>query len=336
MDNIVVFIQNDIPKANVLELNMLNDIFKSHNVCVLRENSKDKITDLLSRRSIQKATKGTLDFLYINRYEIIKFLKKNHMIYSNIYFFFLNTSFTTVRYPISLFNFIKRKYGNVHFTLFYIDTCSRDVSTYANYLVENKVFDLVYTFDSLDAKNYNFYLWETPYSKLYESIPEVVYDLYFGGVEAERGNTIKQLIYNARDKHVNISMDIVTDNVNSVLINLHEHIVIRSYDNLLDYKDMLHKTLEAKCILEIVRQQQAGLTLRAYEAIVYNKKLLTNNPTILKSPYYNSNYIHYFKNIEDIDWRWVKNDVDVNYNYQNDFSPSRLITDMIDKLNKPN
>ena len=96
----------------------------------------------------------------------------------------------------------------------------------------------------------------------------------------------------------------------------------------------MRRELSAKCILEIVQKGQVALTLRPYEAVAYNKKLLTNNKTILNFKYYNPKYMRYFEKVEDIDWNWVKCDDGVDYNYQGDFSPRYLLADIEKNLSK--
>ena len=72
-----------------------------------------------------------------------------------------------------------------------------------------------------------------------------------------------------------------------------------------------------------------GLSLRPYEAVCYNRKLLTNNKSILDFPYYDSRYMQYFETVEEIDWDWVKEDIPVDYGYDCKFSPMRLLEHMV-------
>ena len=92
---------------------------------------------------------------------------------------------------------------------------------------------------------------------------------------------------------------------------------------LLPYDENVEKANRSNCILEIVREGFVGFTYRYYEAVVYNKKLLTNNADIRRMKYYDARYMQYFERIEDIDWEWVKDSADVNYHYQDDFSPEK-------------
>jgi hypothetical protein len=54
----------------------------------------------------------------------------------------------------------------------------------------------------------------------------------------------------------------------------------------LSYFEYLQCSLRARCLIDIVQSGQVGLTLRPLEALIYKRKLLTNNPTILKQDFY--------------------------------------------------
>lgn len=83
------------------------------------------------------------------------------------------------------------------------------------------------------------------------------------------------------------------------------------------------RAVHDNCILEIVRKNFIGFTQRYYEAVIFNKKLLTNNKEITELAYYDERYMQYFEKIEDIDWEWVRREVEVDYHYQGDFSPEQ-------------
>lgn len=53
-----------------------------------------------------------------------------------------------------------------------------------------------------------------------------------------------------------------------------------SYSLLLDY------VAKSKAILDIVQEGQEGLTLRSMEALFFEKKLITNNQSIIKEKFY--------------------------------------------------
>ena len=54
------------------------------------------------------------------------------------------------------------------------------------------------------------------------------------------------------------------------------------------YKDVLNKTFESKCVLELLQEGQTGLTTRSLEALFLGKKLLTNNVAIKERDFYRS------------------------------------------------
>lgn len=86
------------------------------------------------------------------------------------------------------------------------------------------------------------------------------------------------------------------------------------------YYEMVKEELQSNVLLEVVVPNVgSGATLRYKEAIIYNKKLLTNNPTYKLLPYTDSKNIMYFENIDDIDAEWIKKKEDVEYGYKDDF-----------------
>ena len=88
---------------------------------------------------------------------------------------------------------------------------------------------------------------------------------------------------------------------------------------------MLRKELEANCILEVLKGDAHSCTLRFWEAVMYNKKLYTNWKGVVNSPYYNPKYIKVFEKPDDIDLDFIRERLDVDYNYQGELSPIHLL-----------
>lgn len=86
--------------------------------------------------------------------------------------------------------------------------------------------------------------------------------------------------------------------------------------------------LNTNVIIEILQKGQNGSSLRYFEAVCYNRKLLTNNPNIEKLPFYNPEYMKVFSSSDDIDVEWVKKKGEIDYGYDRSFSPYYLLSKM--------
>lgn len=97
------------------------------------------------------------------------------------------------------------------------------------------------------------------------------------------------------------------------------------YNQPMPYSEVVRQNQRSRCLLELVNARQHGNTLRFKEAVCYNRKLLTNNPDVLKSKYYNPRWIQYFERPEDIDIGWINNGDTPDFRYGGEFSPLRLL-----------
>lgn len=326
-----IFVQNDIEKMSQLEDTMFLDLINHNAVSLIRENSRDILTSLAARRKIQRLLSVLVNSWLGKRYLLGKLLDVMGPETGQIDVIFVNTAFTTVRYPAKVLKQYKKKWPQIRYVLYYMDSVCRGVSDYANYLREENVFDAVYTFDEADAKTYGMIFWRTPYS----CIPEYTeikpdQDAYFVGVADSRIDILREIAAVAKVEGQNLLMDIICHAPQEYREQITDNISLHTYEQLLPYEEALRRSLQARCIVDVVRSGQVGLTLRAYEAVVYNRKLLTNNKTILSFPYYNPRYMQYFETVEDIDWDWVKEEIEVDYHYNGEFSPLRLMENIIE------
>lgn len=98
-----------------------------------------------------------------------------------------------------------------------------------------------------------------------------------------------------------------------------------TYNQRISFREENQMSYNTDCIVEVMKENQKGITLRTCEAVLYNKKLLTNNPEIKKMPFYDPRYISVFTNAEDIDVDFLKRPLDVQYRYRGEFSPVRIL-----------
>lgn len=207
--------------------------------------------------------------------------------------------------------------------LFVVDAMDADsfIMKTARPLILNGHFNHIYTFEPADVNKYGFeYIGFGGYYSMKKiETKNIKYDLVFsGGVKGGRENTII-LLYRYLEK-----------NACSFLFDLNglpffEAQNIQYHNGWVPYESMLNLTSESNCILEIMQQGQTGPTLRYFEAVCYNKKLLTNNPHIINFPFYKPEWMKIFHSPEDIDIDWLKNREHIDYGYKGEFSPTKLI-----------
>ncbi len=108
------------------------------------------------------------------------------------------------------------------------------------------------------------------------------------------------------------------------------------YNHPISYADTLEYSFNTDCIFEVVKPGQTGITLRTCEAIIFNKKLLTNNKAIKDTPFYNEKYMSVFENEEDIDLNFILEKIDIDYNYEDWFSPNVIIQKLNEETTNEN
>ena len=185
-----------------------------------------------------------------------------------------------------------------------------------------KYFDQIYSFDKSDCDQYEFIYFPTFYSitENNNDVMEIRSDAFFVGVSKDNRHDILKKLYKK-----------ITDNNGKTDFYIsgckdagHREKGIH-YNQWLDYQAVLDHVKATNCIVEIMGAGQSGLTLRAMEAIVYNKKLLTNNKSVKTLRFYESGYIKYFEDIDDVDVDFICNKELIDYQYNGEFSPIHLL-----------
>ena len=179
-----------------------------------------------------------------------------------------------------------------------------------------ELFDKVATFDKLDAEKYKLIHFFDPYPKceIAQKVEEQV-DLFFLGEDKGRAHLLCQIADIANRRQVKCDFRIFNWSGNSPCPS-----GVCSMDKFIEYKDTLKLISRSRCLVDIIAEGQNSSSLRYYEAVVYNKKLLTNNLNIMNMPLYNPKYMKCFRRIEDIDWEWIDEREVVDYGYENEFS----------------
>lgn len=221
---------------------------------------------------------------------------------------------------------IRKKY-NVKYILYALDAWSDNKrSKFAKYYMDRLGFDYIFTFDYKDAIVHNFIYINAPYSIITDNKSNnIENDLYLVANAKGRLNEF-HMIYEYLEKN-NVSSQYRISEVPGKQQSFKDKII---YNNPIKYTEIINELKKSNCILEVLTKRQSAATNRYYEAVCYNKKLLTNNKNVVNLPFYNPEYIHVFEKPEDIDCDWVKERIPVDYQYDGRFSPTHLIDKIIE------
>ena len=241
-------------------------------------------------------------------------------------YFFLFPSATIWGMRMDYLEAYKRRHDNVKYAAILIDSFHAK-SPHMNHVREklfSTVWDVVLTFDQRDAQEFGFrWLGYSYYSEI-KSIEahDKQSDLYYVGYLKGREKTIGEIYNKMMQARINCDFCVVDPDTekqtlpNTGLILKHKAV---------PYEDVLQHVKSSNCILEILQKGQNAQTARYFEAVIYNKKLLTNYHGITELPFYNADYMKVFDTADDIDPEWVRSRESINYNYNGMFSPLNIL-----------
>lgn len=187
----------------------------------------------------------------------------------------------------------------------------------------SELFDLQMTYDIGDSIKYNMIHFDEIESQIPISMSDnyPLRDVFFAGAAKDRLSLLID-IYDNLDSN-GISCYFFITNVKPKDRIIRSGIVYS--DKGMTYKEMLYQTINSRVILEVNQSCVDGYTSRFLEAVIYNKKLITNNTAIRNNRYYNEKYIQCFVKAEDIDIQFLKTNNYIDFGYKNEFSPTHLI-----------
>ena len=223
-------------------------------------------------------------------------------------------------------SYLRKKYKNCKIVLFYQDIVKKSKLPEIE-KIRNQ-FDLILSFDQLDVKRYVLVYYPLVYSEITVkkgSISES--DVYFVGKAKDRLDDIRAT-YDVFTK-AGLKCDFHVTGVSKEEIR-DDGII---YNLPITYMENLQRIKATKCMLEIMQKGGHGYTLRYCEAIMYDKKIITNNLEIKKAPFYAKERIQVFKNPKKISCEFVlEGEKKVNYDYKDKLSPKKLLDFLDSKL----
>ena len=214
---------------------------------------------------------------------------------------------------------LKEKYP-IKFVLVYLNSYYTSTEAVLKY---KDICDYVFTYDKDDAEKYGFIYFPGIYSQIV--LPNcssniIENDVLYVGSENGRLDTLLQCYERFTNGGLKAYFRITR--VEKERQKYADEII---YNKEIPYEEVLKEVNGCNCILEVLNSKRKGTTLRAFEAVIFKKKLITNNENIVNMQFYNPQYMKVFKKVEDIDLEFIREREAVNYSYNNEYSPLRII-----------
>ena len=161
----------------------------------------------------------------------------------------------------------------------------------------NGLFDEIYSFDNMDAKKYDLllisnynYLEIQPTSNQNNIKNEVLYIASFDK-RFKKALELKKIF-----TQLGVSFKLVVVGKKTTLFKLKKSFSKSIKGLILKRKRINQNELqklysETNIVLDIVQENQTGLSFRVFETMAFQKKLITNNKSIMEYDFYNSNNI---------------------------------------------
>lgn len=233
------------------------------------------------------------------------------------------------RLSLDYWAYVKKKYPDCKIVMLHRDLRRLTEQKNPAYLTSNLI-DLQMSIDAEESNKYGMIFFHEFESKIKipisDNYPES--DIFFAGKAKDRLPRLMHAYEIFRNAGLNVKYYLteVPETDQKLLPGI-------EYANKpMPYTDMLYHTINTRCILEINQAEAVGYTSRFLEAIMYNKRLITDNKEVKKSKFYTPENILCINDISDIDPRFISREGNVNYNYHDEFSPIHLIKQIDDIL----
>lgn len=148
----------------------------------------------------------------------------------------------------------------------------------------------LYTYSPIDAMQFGFKLIPQIYTSIDASNGNNIEhtDILFVGKDRRRYKTIISIIEQIKFEGIAHRICLMQGKRDKVIDYLKPYYI----SERISYTDMLDMVKASSCILEVIRGDNSGWTLRTMEALMYDKKLITTNRHIVDAPFYNPSNIY--------------------------------------------
>lgn len=188
--------------------------------------------------------------------------------------------------------------------------------------------DLVYSFDPKECNRYGLLNHCIPYSDFhFPKNIKPIYDVAFVGAAKDRLKDILSIFFYLTERGVNCCFTIIgvplEEQVQAECIN---------YSGRISYEENLKILQNSNCILDIIQGESSGNTIRVGEAIIMEKRLLTNNVYTPQNGIFDENNMRIFRSLDDIDINFLKDRSPINYGIKEKMYPIDLLRCIDEKL----
>lgn len=157
-------------------------------------------------------------------------------------------------------------------------------------------FDRCFVFDKSDVEKYPEHRFQTASNFYFDfplNITETVSNkLYFlGGYEQKREKETKLFIDFARSNHLPLDFHIYCKDDRAKNLFGSDGINYLNRETVLSFTDNLKKSATCGVIVDFVSPDHNGCSFRIFDALNYNKKLITTNPTVTEYDFYHPDNI---------------------------------------------
>lgn len=221
--------------------------------------------------------------------------------------------------------FLRKQQPTCRIVIFYQDLIKTHMQLFDE---TRKLVDMIVSFDLGDAEKYGVFYHPLVYSH-YDKIKDRGYrsDVYFVGKAKDRFDLIISVYEKLKE------FGLVCDfHITGVPKEKQKYSDEIDYCNQMGYEENLSHILGTKCILEIMQGGGIGFTLRYAEALMYDKKMITNNPEIKNAKFFSKEKILTINNQNDIKEEFVRNiGLEISYECKDQLSPKAFI-EFLDNL----
>lgn len=256
-----------------------------------------------------------------NRYSMMEDIISN--VDENCCFVFSNVAMEY--YEPSLLRIYQKKYG-VKMVLYLLDTFDSYYSSGARLACNRVSFDAIYTYHRPDAIRYGFRFFDTYYSRLSVTKQEVSSDVFFWGSEKGRGQQIRKIYTFLKDNGFCPRFGVCYANVSE-----YKKLDIECNQEL-TYQSIVNAINSTQCIVDLTGESSKGISLRVFEAVVYGKKILTDNSEVQSMRGIDPKNVKYFSDWEtfskDFTKEWLNKKSGQKAIYQDEYSPIHFVKQM--------